>query len=53
MVASLIDEQVMKQDQWNGAAALGIILLLLTFAGLLLLRLLRAVGVAARNRGAA
>jgi putative spermidine/putrescine transport system permease protein len=53
MVASLIDEQVMKQDQWNGAAALGIILLLMTFAGLLLLRLLKAVGVAARNRGAA
>lgn len=53
MVASLIGEQVMKQNQWNGAAALGIILLLLTFAGLLLLRLAKAVGEAARNRGAA
>jgi putative spermidine/putrescine transport system permease protein len=53
MVASLIDQQVMKQDQWNGAAALGIILLLLTFAGLLLLRLLKAVGETVRNRGVA
>jgi putative spermidine/putrescine transport system permease protein len=53
MIASLIDEQVMKQNQWNGASALGIILLLLTFGGLLLLRLAKAVGTAARNRGAA
>jgi putative spermidine/putrescine transport system permease protein len=53
MVASLIDQQVMRQNQWNGAAALGIILLLLTFAGLLLLRLLKAARQAARNRGAA
>lgn len=52
MVASLIDTQVMKQDQWNGASALGIILLLLTFAGLLLLRLLKSAGEAYRNRGA-
>ncbi|WP_461059833.1 ABC transporter permease [Streptomyces pseudoechinosporeus] len=51
MVASLIDEQVMKQNQWNSAAALGIILLLLTFAGLLLLRLAKAVSEKARNRG--
>jgi putative spermidine/putrescine transport system permease protein len=51
MVASLIGEQVMKQNQWNGAAALGIILLLLTFAGLLLLRLAKAAGEKARNRG--
>lgn len=51
MVASLIGEQVMKQNQWNGAAALGIILLLLTFAGLLLLRLAKAVSEKARNRG--
>ena len=43
MVASLISEQVMKKNQWNGAAALGIILLLLTFAGLLLLRLIKVV----------
>ncbi|MEV0492040.1 ABC transporter permease [Streptomyces atratus] len=53
MVASLIDEQVMKQNQWNGASALGIILLLLTFAGLLLLRLLKSAGEALRNRGTA
>jgi putative spermidine/putrescine transport system permease protein len=53
MVASLIDEQVMKQNEWNGASALGIILLLLTFAGLLLLRLLRSAGEALRNRGTA
>ncbi|QUC58800.1 ABC transporter permease [Streptomyces sp. A2-16] len=51
MVASLIDTQVMKQDQWNGASALGIILLLLTFAGLLLLKLLKSAGEAYRNRG--
>ncbi|NEA65094.1 ABC transporter permease [Streptomyces sp. SID12488] len=51
MVASLISEQVMKQSQWNGAAALGIILLFLTFAGLLLLRLIKVVGEAAKNRG--
>ncbi|MFF4249829.1 ABC transporter permease [Streptomyces sp. NPDC001663] len=52
MVASLIDEQVMKQNQWNGASALGIILLLLTFAGLMLLRLLKTAGEAYRKRGA-
>ncbi|MDO0937341.1 ABC transporter permease [Streptomyces sp. DG2A-72] len=51
MVASLISEQVMKQSQWNGAAALGIILLLLTFAGLLLLRLIKVVTEAAKSRG--
>ncbi|MFD9112058.1 ABC transporter permease [Streptomyces bottropensis] len=51
MVASLISEQVMKQSQWNGAAALGIILLLLTFAGLLLLRLIKVLSEAAKNRG--
>ncbi|GAA3625453.1 ABC transporter permease [Lentzea roselyniae] len=53
MVASLIDEQVMRQNQWNGASALGVILLLLTFAGLLLLRLVKTASEAARNRGAA
>ncbi|MFC8193890.1 ABC transporter permease [Streptomyces sp. NPDC057298] len=51
MVASLISEQVMKQSQWNGAAALGIILLLLTFGGLLLLRLIKVLSEAAKNRG--
>ncbi|MFE7896907.1 ABC transporter permease [Streptomyces sp. NPDC057424] len=34
VVAALIDQQVMKQDRWNSAAAFGVILLLLTFAGL-------------------
>jgi putative spermidine/putrescine transport system permease protein len=53
MVASLIDTQVMKQDQWNGASALGIVLLLLTFAGLLLLKLLQSAGERYRNRGTA
>ncbi|MGW1025712.1 ABC transporter permease [Streptomyces sp. NPDC002577] len=53
MVASLIDEQVMKQNQWNGASALGIVLLLLTFAGLGLLRLLKSASEAYRKRGAA
>jgi len=53
MVASLIDEQVMKQNQWNGASALGIILLLLTFAGLLLLRLLKSASDTLKKRGAA
>ncbi|HKS48200.1 MAG TPA: ABC transporter permease [Amycolatopsis sp.] len=53
VVASLIDQQVMKQNQWNGAAALGVILLLLTFAGLLLLRLASRIGASARTRRAA
>jgi len=53
MVASLIDEQVMKNNQWNGASAMGVILLLLTFAGLLSLKLLKSATDAARNRGAA
>ncbi|MEU6147686.1 ABC transporter permease [Streptomyces sp. NPDC047081] len=53
MVASLIDNQVMQQGEWNGASALGIILLLLTFAGLGLLRLLKTAGEAYRNRGTA
>ncbi|MCO6003687.1 ABC transporter permease [Actinoallomurus purpureus] len=53
VVAALIDDEVMKQNQWNGAAALGVILLVLTFAGLSLLRLARAIGASARQRGAA
>jgi len=52
MVAALIDEQVMRQNQWNGAAALGVLLLLLTFAGLGLLRLGKWLRTAVRNRGA-
>ncbi|MER5211854.1 ABC transporter permease [Streptomyces sp. NPDC002838] len=41
VVAALIDQQVMKQNQWNSAAAFGVILLLLTFAGLGLVGLFR------------
>ncbi len=33
MIATLINQQVTKENQWNGAAAQGVILLLLTFAG--------------------
>jgi putative spermidine/putrescine transport system permease protein len=53
MVASLIDEQVMKENKWNGAAALGVILLLFTFAGLLLLRVANWIGASGRRRGTA
>ncbi|WP_461007346.1 ABC transporter permease [Streptomyces capparidis] len=51
VVAALIDQQVMKQDQWNSAAAFGVILLLLTFAGLGVLGLakLRRKKTAARR----
>ncbi|MFD7503190.1 ABC transporter permease [Streptomyces sp. NPDC059850] len=50
MVASLINDQVMKQDQWNGAAAQGVVLLLITFAGLLLLKTARSIGAGAKKR---
>jgi putative spermidine/putrescine transport system permease protein len=53
VIASLIDQQVMKQNQWNGAAAQGVILLVLTFAGLALARLGGRIGAGARNRRAA
>lgn len=51
VVAALIDQQVMRQDQWNSAAAFGVILLLLTFAGLGVLGLakLRRKKTAARR----
>ncbi|GHA26358.1 ABC transporter permease [Streptomyces purpurascens] len=53
VVAALIDQQVMKQDQWNSAAAFGVILLLLTFAGLGVLGLakLRRTKAHARRSG--
>jgi putative spermidine/putrescine transport system permease protein len=53
VVAALIDQQVMKQDQWNSAAAFGVILLLLTFAGLGVLGLakLRRTRAHARRSG--
>jgi putative spermidine/putrescine transport system permease protein len=41
MVATLIDGEVMKEAHWNLAAALGVLLLLFTFAGLLLIQALR------------
>ncbi|ANS63107.1 binding-protein-dependent transport systems inner membrane component [Streptomyces lincolnensis] len=50
MVASLINQQVMKQNQWNGAAAQGVILLLLTFAGLLLVKLVTSFGASRKKR---
>jgi putative spermidine/putrescine transport system permease protein len=49
MIASLINQQVMKQNQWNGAAAEGVILLLLTFAGLLLVKLVSSFGEAKKR----
>ncbi|MBB6421142.1 ABC transporter permease [Streptomyces sp. AK010] len=50
MIASLINQQVMKQNQWNGAAAEGVVLLLMTFAGLLLVKLVTSVGASAKKR---
>ena len=50
MIASLINQQVMKQNQWNGAAAQGVILLLLTFAGLLLVKLVTSFGASRKKR---
>ncbi|MBR8640528.1 ABC transporter permease [Streptomyces tuirus] len=52
MIASLINQQVMKQNQWNGAAAEGVILLLLTFAGLLLVKLVSSLGASRKKRSA-
>ncbi|MEU0031046.1 ABC transporter permease [Streptomyces sp. NPDC006335] len=51
VVAALIDQQVMKQDQWNSAAAFGVILLLLTFAGLGILGLAKLRRTKAHARG--
>jgi putative spermidine/putrescine transport system permease protein len=50
IMASLINTQVMKQNQWNAAAAQGVVLLLITFAGLLLLKLATSIGANARKR---
>ena len=52
MVATLINQQVMKENQWNGAAAQGVILLLLTFAGLLLVKLVSSLGASRKKRSA-
>ncbi|MEU0249095.1 ABC transporter permease [Streptomyces sp. NPDC006235] len=50
MIASLINQQVMKQNQWNGAAAEGVVLLLLTFAGLLLVKVVTSFGASRKKR---
>jgi putative spermidine/putrescine transport system permease protein len=52
MIAGLINQQVMKDSQWNGAAAMGVVLLLITFAGLALLGLARRLGADAKRRSA-
>ncbi|MFE9650742.1 ABC transporter permease [Streptomyces sp. NPDC006365] len=52
MIATLINQQVTKENQWNGAAAQGVILLLLTFAGLLLVKLVTSLGASAKKRSA-
>ncbi|TMR97839.1 ABC transporter permease [Nonomuraea basaltis] len=49
MIATLINQQVMKENRWNGAAAEGVILLLLTFAGLLLVKLVSSLGEAKKR----
>ena len=50
MVAAMINQQVMKNNQWNSAAAQGVVLLLVTFAGLLLLKLVGRLGANAKKR---
>ena len=50
MVAAMINQQVMKNSQWNSAAAQGVVLLLVTFAGLLLLKLAGRLGANAKKR---
>jgi len=52
MVAAMINQQVMKNNQWNSAAAQGVVLLLITFAGLLLLKLVGRLGANAKKRSA-
>jgi putative spermidine/putrescine transport system permease protein len=52
MIATLINQQVTKDNQWNGAAAQGVILLLLTIAGLLLVKLVSSLGAGAKKRSA-
>ncbi|MDX3696319.1 ABC transporter permease [Streptomyces europaeiscabiei] len=52
MIATLINQQVTKENQWNGAAAQGVILLLLTFTGLLLVKLVSSLGTSRKKRSA-
>ncbi|MEU6807396.1 ABC transporter permease, partial [Streptomyces neyagawaensis] len=50
MIATLINQQVTKENQWNGAAAQGVILLVLTLAGLLLVKVVSSLGASRRRR---
>ncbi|MFF7388982.1 ABC transporter permease [Streptomyces scabiei] len=50
MIATLINQQVTKENQWNGAAAQGVILLVLTLAGLLLVKAVTSLGASRRKR---
>ncbi|KUO14304.1 ABC transporter permease [Streptomyces dysideae] len=52
MIATLINQQVTKESQWNGAAAQGVILLLLTLAGLLLVKAVTSLGASRKKRSA-
>ena len=52
MVAAMINQQVMKNNQWNSAAAQGVVLLLVTFAGLVLLKVVGRLGANAKKRSA-
>ncbi|MEU0195288.1 ABC transporter permease [Streptomyces afghaniensis] len=52
MIATLINQQVTKENQWNGAAAQGVILLLLTLAGLLLVKVVSSLGASRKKRSA-
>ena len=52
MIATLINQQVTKENQWNGAAAQGVILLVLTLAGLLLVKAVTSLGASRKKRNA-
>lgn len=52
MIATLINQQVNKDNQWNGAAAQGVILLVLTLAGLLLVKTVSSLGAGRKKRSA-
>jgi putative spermidine/putrescine transport system permease protein len=52
MIATLINQQVTKENQWNGAAAQGVILLAITFAGLLMVKLATSIGASRKKRNA-
>ncbi|MEV6180915.1 ABC transporter permease subunit, partial [Streptomyces sp. NPDC052015] len=52
MIATLINQQVTRENQWNGAAAQGVILLVLTLAGLLLVKVVSSLGASRKKRSA-